>query len=397
MSLVVVAKLFQEIFAYVDNQPERGQLSVDGLEITLKGEDSNLGHWLDRNFGFIGDDHEFESTDRFRVSTVCSDNWVQTVTQLSDTDQFASTVLLRGQSEFRRIQVSDELTLDYFPAGGLVWMTDRQSNSLVLIYSSRTIVPMLELRTGLIDIINRYLQLNQWHCFKAGAFKLHCGSSDRTFLVVGNSSKDVTALIVNLIRHNASYIGSDRLFVRKKADAIQVRAFPQSLRIDPGTLRQLKRLKPFLKRPDRLSYFQKEFEPDRVWSTPSDQLHELPDRLRILPTELTDSLQSPDPVSSGILDGIIFPQLDSHQKLKVIPVPAQSTLERLGHNYIHSDSDSLYPRWLQINYATQPQLDAVEMIRLLSDLPAWQLSFFVEKEDSEHFGKLTKTVSQLIA
>ena len=236
---------------------------------------------------------------------------------------------------------------------------------------------MRELRIGLIDVLNRYLEHSGWHSLHAGAVELN----GRVLLIVGDSGAGKTTVIANLIREGAKYIGNERLFVRFQDEDCVVRAFPQTISVGLGTAANMPELAPLIDRPDHLSCYQHAFEPDRVWNTPQDQYAELPDKLKLLPSEMTSLLQATRTLSTAKIDAIVVPNINAAGASECCRLSQAETLEVLRCNYMPAQQDQLYPRYLPISNEYFATLDGETLIGSLAKLSAWQFSFTKEHRD----------------
>ena len=371
MSLITYAKLFHDIFDKLAAAPARGQLDVEQLKIVLRGEDSNLGDWLQDGFGFLSEPNSHSASDTYEIGALCSDRWVQQISNVVGTDHFESEASSRQYDTFYRIQITEHITADYFPGCGAVWVTDTSRNSIAFVHSSRTPLPMLELRLGVIDIITQHLEATAWHTLLGGALSI----AGRVFLLVGAVGCGKTTLLTHLTQQGAALISDHRVFLKQSNDDIVVRAFPQTVTIGLGTAMQFGPLEHWIKRPDQLSYYQKYFEPDRVWSTPPEQLAQLPDRLKIYPCEFAEVFDAPKPIASGIVEAVIVPSLDPNLSLEFRAIESEAIFETLRLSHVAPDRDPIYPRWLRFSNNAPIATDPTPALKTLSEnTPAWSMS-----------------------
>lgn len=379
MSIVQHANSILNIFETASSFKVRGEVLTDGLSIKMFGEDSNLTTWLKNNFGFVVDmEMNASINDKHEVSTICSDARLQETIEIFDSQQFKTQVFSRRGIIFYRMQAGLGKFIDYFPSLGCAWLTrqpteENKPTYVVFLYSSRTPMHYKELRIGLVDIINRYFESRGWHTFHAGA--ITSSTRNKTFMVTGSSNSGKTSLILQLLASKFQFIGNERLFCKPKEQEFLIKPFPQTINVGIGSALQYEHLRDCVERPDRCSCYQSQFEPERVFNSPPEQPSGLPDKLKLLPSELVKLLNALPPLSNGQIDAILVPAIGDEPQTIVEVLTEDETMAILRENYFASVNDQVYPRWLPLAYEYHAALDPTAIIDELCKKPAWRIRY----------------------
>lgn len=378
MTITSDAQFLSDVFDFENRFPNCSSIGVEGLRVTLFSETEHQSTWLTDNFSNIDDSTDRPVVESWQVAVVWSDRWIKHALHIVDSNQFTGEVYQRREQMLARFQIANEIVLDYLPSQGVAWLTDSMNSKIAMIHSSRTPLFALELRIGLIDVIHRYLEHRGWHTIHAGCIRVESESGKpTTFVIIGDSGSGKTSLVTHLVAAGGLYISNERLFVKAEGGQVRVRSFPQTIGIGMGTALQHPQLKPLIERPDRLAYYQKAFEPERVWNTPPEHMPELPDKLKLLPTEFTDLFQVGVPLTDSVADRLLIPALVDRpaQHVSVSSMPFDKVFELVTRNYFASESDKLYPRWLPLRYEYHSKIDPAPICNSISQFCCHRFEF----------------------
>lgn len=353
MSLLENAQLLQGIFSHSDSLELRGQICISGLTIEVRSANSNVAHWLAADFGeSVSSSHSGAIT--VKAATICSDEWVGRLRKLIDSGDFKSENIDEPRKMIIRVNVSETVTVDYFPMLGIAWVTNKAEKLATLVHSSRTPAADAEFRSSLSDIIGQHMCSTGWKLLSASLVGI--GGRNHLMMDAGDGTK--TGAMIALVRNGASLISGDSSFVRFTDDSLEVQLCPSPIAINLGWAMKYSPLFQFIGRPDRLGLPQTKFDFARVWKTPKENLAQLPDQLLLRASEFASLMNSnfepfaeSNTIHPCVADVILLTEFNNNQDPITVAAPPEMAKSAVVKNLVNTNPR---PSSLQLGFTQLP-------------------------------------------
>lgn len=363
-----------ELFKNAQEATNSLEFSFERLAISIFSPVS-LSHWLNPAIGFATDNclESAESTEfctSYSIRVLSDRHELQSIDRLLVDCGSNSTTYSRRKHIFNRFEL-DRWTVDRFDDLPVCWLTSQHLNEILVVLDDELSYPGEEIRLGIIDILNRYLEANGWHTIHSGAIKL----GNRTWLVMGDSGVGKTSLIAWLVSAGAKFLANERLFIRESGNGLVARTFPQPIALGIGTALRHQGLSSFIADPSELASKQNRWDQTRVNHAKEEELAALPDKLKILPPEFVSTLGVGDCLSRDSIYGLLVPRFEVGGPSGLFSVSPHQVYELLRKNYFPSVQDQTYPRWLPIRLPYSSELDIPGIVNEICQLPTTGVTF----------------------
>ncbi len=327
--------------------PNQGEVKVQNLAIRIDAYDPEVFHWIEKYLYPLNLDNALETSLTYSVKLLHADGLVQSVHRLISEFVVDTVPVFTGRRYVDRILLSDDITVDCDPVFGMLWVTDRSSNTIIIVLSTKVCWPLLEVSRVVRDLITRYLADQGWVVFHAGAVRLE----DKNYVIIGNSGAGKTSFIIALLSAGAAYIANERVFVKMKEGVVHLLSFPMPIAVGLGTMVQYPELIKFIREPQFLKYPPRRMNTEWIHSHPEHKWSELDDKPQFLAEDLMDSFASKAGVFGGVIDGLIVPSFQKHQPINIESLAKDEALAMVKNNWFDSQNDDIYPPWMPLNFA----------------------------------------------
>ena len=328
------------------------------LAVEVHAETVGVVEWVSRMMSPAMSSERQVPQRKWTLIGVHADDVVKNIVECIESADSLSTDSQRRHA-FSSMHVGDGIRLDHYAELGSAWLTDLESATSTFVYSSRTILPMVELYHGCVEILSAHLRGDGWYVFHAGGVEI----DGRGMMIVGDSGSGKTSLVLGLVSQGAGYIGNERIFVKPTTSSIEVHPFPQAAAIGIGTATELTAMRHLVERPDSIGYPQFRYNVENVARTSPELRAALPDKLLVPAADVIELLGGRYGTTAAV-DGVLFPQIDIQGDVSVDEMPSQSANEILRRNRIPSKHDLAYPVWLPLPFGHDPGSSSFPLGRL---------------------------------
>jgi len=326
---------------------------VKGLQLTLKSVDPALVAWAMKYLQPLslppiatenpsGCENEY-GDERKTCICIYSDELIVKAAEYLATPGI-TTVHCNGKSasKLHCARLTADHTLYFEARAGMAWLADRVSNTLYVLYSSRSREPAQEFCRSIRTTLLSYLERTGWALYHAGAVATQRGA----VMIIGDAGAGKTSLILDLVYGGAEYVSNEILIVRASSEALEALSFPLPIAIGLGTALQFPDLATLVENPDALLYPRNRFSQTRVTRTPRGERANLEDKLQLLPDELLRYFGAGTQAASKNIVGVVVPHV---MKTEVAAVTRQLNHEEYGdvlsNNYIGQAENRAHPVW----------------------------------------------------
>jgi hypothetical protein len=347
--------------------PAADRLHVEGLRVELRANDAAALRWVRKSMQPLSSIPAHASTREYSLSLLyCDDTVSEAIRNLND----IGIVRMRkhGRDHFLRLaRPASETTVYCDPDEGVVWISDRMRNAVILLVSARTKHPAMALASLTRDVVNAHLAAQGWTLFHAGAVDTDRGA----LMVVGNGGAGKTSLLLALMCGAARFIANELLYARAGEDGLRVLGYPMPIAVGLGTAMQFPALAERIDSPGELEFPRHRLKLSRVVHTPRKQWQDLDDKLQLLPVELCQLLGAPAAVAGGALCGVVVPRVGVQAMEPSIEYLSSVAVQRvLAHNHLGLAAHSRHRPWMELNLESCNGMGRNGVRRLLGALGA---------------------------
>lgn len=337
-------KLVDSICAVTETMGYRKTLGIEGLDMALAANEPALVDWVLKYLQPLSLTRNEQATRSIFCACVHSDDLVKRCIQyLSCAGLTTFERLGKDDRILACARISSTMTLYCDQGNGVAWLTDFSSDSIHLLFSSRTRQPALDFARTVRNTVVAYLQNENWVSYHAGAVEMSHG----VVMIVGDSGAGKTSLITALMKDGARYVANERLLVKEEASGVRALGYPMAIAIGLGTLMQFRELDKLIDSPETLLYPTNRFSRRRVRRTPVHARHELHDKLQFLPEELSEHLNCPQASPGGIIEGVVVPSVSrTDSAARCISLEPDYLQKSLSRNFMGIDVDPNRPQWV---------------------------------------------------
>ncbi|MGI9510534.1 MAG: hypothetical protein ACR2QJ_14435 [Geminicoccaceae bacterium] len=346
---------------------------IEGLEITLNAVDPSFVRWVFKYLQPLSLGSPGPKKEACRFYCLYSDELASEAAayfMVEDNIDFLGR--LKNGSVLKCAQFGDDLAVYCNGPEGVVWLADFDTQSIFMIFSSRTRRPALEFSRSVREVVASYLTDQGWALFHAGAVE----TSEGALMIVGDPGAGKTSLLLALLSGGARYIANELLFVRLEEERVRVLGYPLVVAVGLGTAMHLPGLRPLIEEPDPLLYPRRRFDAERVARTKPDDWPSLDDKLQLLPEELGSYVETPGFVPGGELRAIVVPELSKQATgPKVAQLAPDAAYDVLADNMLEPMNVGSSKTWSRMVVRGLPQNDEEQCLERLANMNAVKLSF----------------------
>jgi hypothetical protein len=350
----------------------RERFFLEGLEVELRSIDPAPSRWV---LKYLEPLSLMPPQDRQRIYTVTylhSDEIV--LAAIRSFDDFDIVPVRRhGHTRYvRRRKLSANTIVYCDPDEGIIWLSDLDINSIILIVSSRTMWPSVAFADVAIELVTRYLEEQDWTLFHAGAVHTERG----TLMVVGYSGTGKTSLILALLAGGARFIANELLFVRSTALGVRVLGFPRAIAVGLGSAVQFPLLADLIDAPDELLFPRRRLNRSSIVGAPRSEWQHLEDKLQLLPSEISPRLNSPAAIAGGTLLAVVVPKIDKTLKRAMVEsLNYESVYKIVSDNHLGLSENGRHRPWLEMNFRPESKNVQTTLLEELSGLSPIRFRF----------------------
>ena len=364
-----------EIFEKSAGLPNQGEFNIQGLNIRIGAYDPEVYSWVEKYLHPLNLDDSGTTTLIYNIKLLHSDDIVQSVHRLISDSGVDTVPVFTGRRYVDRILIDKDITVDCDPAFGMLWVTDRSSNTIITVLSTKVRWPLLEISRVVRDLSSRYLADQGWGIFHAGGVHFN----DRNYIIIGNSGAGKTSLIIAMIAAGAAYISNERVFVKVIEGQVHFLCFPMPIAVGLGTMVQYPELIKYIREPQFLKYPPRRMDIDWIHSHPEYKWSDLEDKPQFLPEDLTENFSNTKGVAGGIIDGLIVPSFQKNQKVSSELLSKDEVLGIIRENWFDPQADDVYPPWMPLNFGQPPAEEINATIIALMALNNIRFQFSADK------------------
>lgn len=292
------------IFDKANQMPLQGSFKLHGLQINIHAYDPETFNWVEKYIyplNLLSQENKLQET--YSVSTFHSDDLVQSVLNSIGNSEVDTHKISNARRYVDRMDINEHVTVDCDPAYGMLWVTDRQNNSITLVLSVKVRWPLLEISRVVRDMMTRFIEDQGWVIFHAGAVQIN----KKNYMVVGDASAGKTSFIIALLSSGAAFISNERVFVKKVDGKARILSFPMPIAVGLGTMVQYPELIKYIGEPRFCLYPPRRINITKVLNTPERAWPKLEDKIQFLPQEITEKFSNVSGVAEGEIEGVIVP------------------------------------------------------------------------------------------
>jgi len=355
--------------------PRQGYFNIQGLKIDIHGYGPETYHWIEKYLYPLNLSSPIDTQSTYRVNLFHSDDLVLAALNTIENNEIDTRRISNARRYLDRICVSKEITVDCDPQFGMLWITDRSTNTITIVLSAKVRWPLLEISRVVRDLITRYLENQGWVLFHAGAIR----SKEKNYLVIGDASAGKTSFIIAMLSAGAAFISNERVFVKLVDGTVHMLSFPMPIAVGLGTMLQYPELIKFIRQPQFCQYPPRRINIAKVHDTPEWKWLELEDKIQFLPQELSQQFSDIAGIAGGKVDGVIVPYRRKRQIIVHEFLDKEHIRSIISNNCIDRSHDDIYPPWMPLPFQQPSSNDIEKTISLLTNLPNLRLFFSGDK------------------
>ncbi len=364
-----------QILTTSDQLPYQGDFDIQGLKINIHGYDPEIYLWVEKYLYPLNLSAPSNTELSYRINFLHCDDLVLAALNTIENNEIDTRRISNARRSLDRICVSKQITVDCDPFYGMLWVTDRSTNSITVVLSAKVRWPFLEISRVVRDLITRFLEDKGWILFHAGAIQ----SNEKNYLVIGDASAGKTSFIIAMLYAGSAFISNERVFVKLVDGRAQMLSFPMPIAVGLGTMVQYPELIKFIRQPQYCQYPPRRINFAKVHNTPEWKWPELEDKIQFLPQELSRQFSDISGVPGGNIDGVIVPCRRKRQIVVLESLDKKTIGSVVTHNCIDRSHDEIYPPWMPLPFQQPSSEDIKQTISFLENLPNSRIAFSGDK------------------
>ena len=315
---------------------------------------------------------------RFEINGLNSDKIVsQAISTIQSAGKNVDHFLGYGNRTMISLQSNSGKLICAAPNAGIIWVCDRTTQSLTMVYSSRTRWPSLEFSRTIRDVITDILLANGWLILHAGAVK----TETENLMIIGNSGAGKTTLILAFLNQGAGFIANELLFAKVVNKSLNMLPFAIPVAIGMGTALQFRQITELVKHPYNLLYPPRRMNIDRLARLTHQQWLKRKDKLQVLAIELESLFPSSQIFENSSVDRIIVPDVSLNPTKEVSQnLNSKEIADIFKYNLISSRSKKFTAPWFKLNERTDSDKNARQVINCATLIPPIKFKFHINKE-----------------
>ena len=370
--------------------PYQGNFNIEGLQIKINAYDPETYRWVEQYLYPLTFSNLSDTQLSYSVNIFHSDELVLSALSAIENSELDMHRISNARRLLDRIAINKQITVDCDPAYGMLWVTDRSTQSITLVLSAKVRWPLLEISRVVRDLITRFLEDQGWVLFHAGA--IH--ADNKNYMIIGDASAGKTSLIIAMLASGAAFISNERVFVKIEDGEPRLLSFPMPIAVGLGTMMQYPELIKFIRQPQLCQYPPRRINISKVHNTPERKWFRLEDKIQFLPQEIMQQFSDIPGVSGGKVDGLIVPSFRKNQSAKLERLNEDRIKKVIKNNCINRSHDDIYPPWMPLSFK-QPSDDLVQStISYLIDLPSLKFRFSANKNTRNEINTYSRQVQE---
>ncbi len=379
-----------QILKKSEQLPHQGNFHVQGLSIDIHGYDPEIHHWIAKYLYPLNLSESIDTILSYRINLLHADDLVISALNTIEKVEIDTRRISNARRYLDRICVSKQITVDCDPQYGMLWVTDRSTNTITVVLSVKVRWPLMEISRVARDLITRYLEDQGWVLFHAGAIQ----SLGKNYLVIGDASAGKTSFIIAMLFAGSAFISNERVFVKLVNGSAQMLSFPMPIAVGLGTMMQYPELIQFIRQPQFCQYPPRRINIGKVHNTPEWRWPELEDKIQFLPQELSQQFSDTSGIPSGKIDGVIVPCIRKKQIIVFEALAQKQIRSVITHNCIDRSHDEIYPPWMPLPFQRPSYEEIDETITHLINLPNFRIRFSGDKNRRNEIKTYPKLISK---
>ena len=318
---------------------------------------------------------------RFTIKCMNSDKIVSQIISMFDNTGNKEN-FFKGYSNRNMLswESSNGKQICFSPVEGIIWVCDSLSNTLTIIYSSRTRWPSLEFARTIRDVITHLLVGDGWLICHAGAVK----TDKENIMIIGGAGAGKTTLILALLNNCARYNANELLFAKPENGNIKVLPFAIPIAIGMGTVLQFDQIIELIEKPYNFLYPPRRLDMVNLAKSSRKKWLKMNDKLQLLASELTSIFPLSKPVGQLNVDRIIVPKISMNSIKQTSSALNSDDIENIFiNNLISSKSKKFTAPWLKISSKSRPKDTVNQLLDKIRTLPAIKLHYHVNKNNNK--------------
>ena len=328
------------------------KLKVDHFTVEISANEFGLVDWAKLYLYplALAEAGNSDKKSRFKIYGLNSDKIVsQAISTIQGAGKNADHFLGYGNRTMISLQNSSGKQICAAPNEGIIWVCDRASQTMTMVYSSRTRWPSLEFSKAIRDVITDILLANDWLILHAGAVK----TETENLLIIGNSGAGKTTLILALLNQGAGFIANELVFAKVDKESLNILPFAIPVAIGMGTALQFSQITGLVDHPYNLLYPPRRMNIDRLARLTHQQWLKRKDKLQVLAIELASLFPSSQLFENSSVDRIIVPDVSLSPTKEISQnLNSKEMAEIFKYNFISSRSKKFTAPWFKLNERT---------------------------------------------
>ncbi len=352
------------------------RLQVEELQLTVSANNEDMAKWVGRYLYPLTIPSDAASLrDSFSLKCIYADAIVsKTIQEISNTRQKVTPFTGTRHRAMYGWDDENGWHIQVAPTEGLVWFCNPADKTIILVYSSRTIWPSLELATTARAIITQYLHSTGWHLCHAGAVT----TEQENLLIVGYSGAGKTTLILSLLQSGASYLANEMLFVKPTKQGLIVIPYAIPIAIGLGTSLQFKSIAQLLNQPYQLLYPPRRVDFEQLAAHSTNELLNLKGKIQILPSELISVFYNTAATNRAFIQKLIIPRVSFEPIAPKSHLLNPSELLEVFSNNILSMTNRRYAApWLRTGFTFSESCSTELLEKSISKIPGRLFDYHV--------------------